>query len=102
MRIESEARRGRFKFEGPAVGVRVETGRGEGEARRGRGELRGALAALVLWRAYGFTHSPKSLAHSPTDLSLSLTHELTHSLTKQSAGSCLFIASSFSLSFMTK
>jgi len=79
MRIESEARRGRFKFEGPAVGVRVETGRGEGEARRGRGELRGALAALVLWRAYGFTHSPKSLAHSPTDLSLSLTHELTHS-----------------------
>ena len=48
MRIESEARRGRFKFKGPAVGVRVETRRGEGEARRGRGELRGALAALVL------------------------------------------------------
>jgi hypothetical protein len=53
MRIESEARRGRFDLKGQRLECELRRGeerarRGEGGARRGRGELRGALAALVL------------------------------------------------------
>ena len=84
MQIESEARRGRFKFEGQRLECELRRGeerarRGEGGARRGRMrrgeggfELRGTLAALVLGNSRWW-----SALHARAHLSLSLTHELT-------------------------